>query len=218
MGEPDLGFVVEQHVRHFPEGFFARLGRRFLREYYRAFLTSAAARTTVAESEGRPVGYLVGVTTPAAHRQHVLDRHGPRLVAHAVASMLLRPWLAARFLRTRAGRYARKLLVARRSPQAPSSSGEGSVGVLTHVAVAPSAQSCGVGSKLVGRFERQAAEAGCDRLVLVTAAGDQGAGAFYRHRGWQALGEHRTPDRQLLSTYERAVDPGAGGPDDAVEE
>ena len=40
MNTADLGFVVREHRRHFPDGFFARLGRGFLREYYRAFLLS----------------------------------------------------------------------------------------------------------------------------------------------------------------------------------
>lgn len=210
MSEEDLGFVVDQHRRYFPEGFFARLGRGFLREYYRGFLTSRAARTLVAERDGEPVGYLVGVTGPTAHRKHVVDRHGLRMVLRAAVAMLVRPWLALRFLRTRAGRYARKLLVTRRATGATQAAPTGPVGILTHVAVAQPAQSGGVGTVLVETFEQQAADAGCQHLVLVTAAGERGPGRFYRRRGWRDKGQHRTPDGQLLATYERHLD----GPDD----
>ena len=207
MDAEDLAFVVEQHLHHFPDGFFARLGPRFLREYYRGFLTGPSARTAVAEVDGRRVGYLVGVTDPAAHRDHVVRRHGRGLALRAVAAMLLRPWLAVRFLRTRAGLYARKLLRrrGRDSTSAASSRTVGRTAVLTHVAIEPSAQTQGIGSTLIQDFQRRAAEAGCDRLTLVTASGDDGAGPYYRRRGWSAVSERCTPDGLRLTTYERPV-------------
>jgi ribosomal protein S18 acetylase RimI-like enzyme len=209
MSTADLGFVAHEHRRHFPHGFFARLGGGFLREYYRGFLTSAKSRTVVAELDGTPVGYLVGVTDPAAHRSHVVQRHGRVLVARAVAAMLVRPSLAFRFLRTRAGLYTRKLL--RRRPRVSSggsveaSEDGGATAVLTHVAVTPEAQSIGIGSELIERFDREVAAAGCDRLALVTASGDDGAGPYYRRRGWRPRGDRSTPDGLRLTTYERPV-------------
>ncbi|HWL97938.1 MAG TPA: GNAT family N-acetyltransferase [Nocardioidaceae bacterium] len=210
MSPADLGFVVREHRRHFPHGFFARLGGGFLREYYRAFLTSAKSRTVVAELDGAPVGYLVGVTDPAAHRSHVVHRHGRVLVARAVAAMLVRPSLAFRFLRTRVGLYTRKLL--RRGPRVPSggsveASDDGcATAVLTHVAVTPEAQSIGIGTELIDRFDREVAGVGCDRLALVTASGDDGAGPYYRRRGWTPRGDRSTPDGLRLTTYERPVE------------
>lgn len=210
MGVDDLPFVVSQHMYHFPDGFFARLGSAFLAEYYRAFLTGAAARTMVAEVDGQPTGYLVGVTDPPAHREHVIRRHGRALVVEATLAMLRHPSLAVCFVRTRAALYARKLL--RRQPggapppAAPPASA--ATAVLTHVAIAPSAQSRGIGSELIRRFDEEVAAAGCERLTLVTASGDHGAGPYYRRRGWEALGERRTPDGLRLTTYARAVEAG----------
>jgi GNAT superfamily N-acetyltransferase len=214
MGAEDLPFVVDEHRHHFPDGFFARLGPKFLREYYRAFLTEPGARATIAEVEGEPAGYLVGVTDPAAHRDHVLRRYGRTLVRRALASMLAHPSLAWRFVRTRLGLYARKLLRRRRpAPAGPSGGSSHATAVLTAVAVAPEAQSQGIGSALIDRFEAQVAEAGCDRLALVTAAGDDGAGPYYEHRGWEARGERQTPDGLVLTAYERDV--AASGDQDA---
>lgn len=211
MRASDLDFVVDEHLRHFPDGFFARLGPAFLTEYYRGFLTGQHACTTVAEVAGRPAGYLVGVTDPPAHREHVVRRHGRKLVVRGVAAMARRPSLAWCFLRTRAVLYARKLLYRRRGrPHAEGSivraeQGAGRTAVLTHVAVAPQAQSGGIGSELIRRFDDEVTARGCERITLVTASGDNGAGPYYRRRGWEPHGERRTPDGLWLTTYERPV-------------
>lgn len=202
MCDEDLPFVVEEHLQHFPSGFFARLGAGFLRRYYRAFLTSPVAVTLTAEKSGRPVGYLVGVTSAGEHRAHVLREHGRALVLSGVARLLLRPRLAALFLRTRARRYLRKL----RPGRTVSCRGAARVGVLAHVAVTPNLQDRGIGGQLVDTFEHDAARRGCDRLVLVTAADGSGAGRFYRRRGWRRADKHETPDGQPLETYELDLD------------
>ena len=211
MAAADVPFVVEQHLHHFPDGFFARLGPTFLGEYYRAFLTGTCVSATIAEFDGQRVGYLVGVTDPPAHRDHVVREHGRALVLKALAGMLLRPALGVLFLRTRAGLYARKLLRrGRKSPVAPADAPAAPVrtAVLTHVAITASAQSHGIGSELIRRFDDEVAGRGCERLTLVTASGVDGAGPYYEHRGWTSCGERRTPDGLWLTTYQRPVGEG----------
>ena len=207
MSAHDLPFAVDQHLLHFPDGFFARLGRGFLTEYYRAFLTGPDARTSIAEVHGRPTGYLVGVTDPAAHRRHVIQQHGRALAVKAVLAMLRRPWLAVRFLRTRSRLYTRKLLPRRTAQCEPTGSpgGPSRTAVLTHVAVVPEAQSGGIGSELIQRFDDQVHAAGGEQLTLVTAAGADGAGPYYERRGWHVAGERCTPDGLRLTTYTRPV-------------
>jgi GNAT superfamily N-acetyltransferase len=209
MAASDLPFVVDQHLHHFPDGFFARLGPRFLGEYYRAFLTGSSVSATIAETDGRPVGYLVGVSDPLAHREHVVRRHGRSLVLKAVAEMLLHPSLGLLFLRTRLRLYARKL-VRRGSKPDPMADAAAPVptAVLTHVAITPDAQSNGIGSELIRRFDDEVAATGCEQLTLVTASGVDGAGPYYEHRGWTPCGERRTPDGLWLTTYQRPVGEG----------
>jgi GNAT superfamily N-acetyltransferase len=204
MAAADLPFVVDQHLYHFPDGFFARLGPAFLSEYYRAFLTGPSVSATIAEIEGRPVGYLVGVSDPAWHREHVVRRHGRSLALKAATAMLLHPSLGLLFLHTRVGLYARKLLRRRSQPQpSPAAPPAGRTAVLTHVAIAPGAQSRGIGSELIRRFDEEVAAIGCTRITLVTASGVDGAGPYYEHRGWTACGERCTPDGLWLTTYQR---------------
>lgn len=205
MEPEDLSFVVAEHLSHFPHGFFARLGPRFLTAYTRAYLTGPDARAYTAEIAGQPVGFLVGVTDPAAHRRHVLRGHGRGLLLRALGGLFLRPRLALHFLRTRLVRYGRKLIpnrtAASQAPAAGPSAPFGVTAVLAHVVVAEHARSYGIGSALIRWFVQDAADAGCARVSLVTAAED-GAGPYYERLGWLCQGENRTPDGRRLLTYD----------------
>ncbi|WP_051859918.1 GNAT family N-acetyltransferase [Streptomyces anulatus] len=201
MEPDDLPFVVAEHLGHFPEGFFARLGPRFLAAYNRAYLTSPDARAYTAETGGQPVGFLVGVTDPAAHRRHVLRDHGRGLLLRALGSLCVRPRLAVHFIRTRLARYCRKLIPHRAARQAPAGAPSGVTAVLAHVVVAEHARSRGIGAALIARFVEDAADADCARVTLVTVA-EGGAGPYYEWLGWLRQGETRTPDGRRLLTYD----------------
>jgi GNAT superfamily N-acetyltransferase len=205
MGPEDLPFVVREHLRHFPEGFFARLGQTFLTEYYRPYLSSRHARAHVADARGRPIGFLVGVTHPAAHRDHVLRTHGRTLLIEAARALLARPGLALLFLRTRARRYVGKALGRWRHRGGSPTRRPDRIAVLDRVAVTPPAQSQGVGSALIETFVGDASAAGCSRIQLVTADGADGAAGYYESHGWRCCGEHSTPDGQRLVTYDRSL-------------
>ena len=200
----DVPFAVREHRAHFSEGFFAELGQGFLTSYYRAYVLTNRSLGYIAELDGRPVGYLVGATDPYAHRRAMLRRHGCKLLFQGLGGLAFRPRLATRFLRTRARRYAMKLL-GRPSGGGPGRGAGGGVGTLAHLAVTRRAQGRGVGSALVERFLRDAAASGCHQLLLVTASGPHGAGQFYLKRGWQPLDVHADIGGRLLTTFRFAV-------------
>lgn len=207
MGAADLAFVVEQHSLYFPDGFFARLGRRFLTEYYHSFLTGESAFSSIAEMDGKRVGYLVGTTSPKHHREHVVRRHGVALAWRAALAMLTRPRLTVHFLRTRAKLYGGKIVrrcLAGRAGNA-TQLGSASTAVLSHVAVVPDSQAQGAGTALLTQFEGSARKNGCQRILLVTASGQDGAGRYYRSHGWAAVAEQTTPDGRHLTTYSRQL-------------
>ncbi|GAB2873473.1 GNAT family N-acetyltransferase [Streptomyces mayteni] len=212
MRADDLPFVVREHRHHFPDGFFARLGPAFLRTYTGTYVSGPDGRAYLAELSGAPVGFLVGVTDPAAHRRHVLRGHGVRLALRAVWGLALRPRLALHFLRTRLTRYGRKLLVRRSGPGSGVPPTEGVTAVLAHVAVAAEARSLGIGTALIDRFVADAAYRGCARVSLVTAAGPEGAGRYYERLGWRAQGESRTPDGRVLAAYFLPLRGASSGP------
>lgn len=202
MTQADLPWVVHEHRAQFADGFFARLGPAFLTTYYRAYAFSAAALAYVVEADGRVVGYLVGVTDPALHRRDLLRRHRWSLLRRGLAALSARPRLAAHFLRTRAARYARKLLHRRGDSSPGRAAPPHRVAVLGYVAVKTTHRSRGAGAALVERFLSHAEAAGCDGATLVTLSGTAGAGPYYEHRGWQARGEHTDADGRRLTTYE----------------
>ena len=205
MGLQDLTFVTGLHQASFREGFFVRLGARFLRRYYRTFLDGPLSTALICENDGVVCGYLVGVIDPPEHRRLLMQHHGLSLAVNAFATLIWRPGLAVHFLRTRARRYLRALA---RQPRATAASASESrrIAVLTYVAVDPSARGRGIGNALVGRFLDEAAAAGRSEACLVTRAGPQGAGAFYAARGWVRVGHSRRADGQPLEHYRFLLD------------
>ncbi|MEU9608381.1 GNAT family N-acetyltransferase [Streptomyces sp. NPDC048057] len=230
MAADDLPYVVAEHLTHFPDGFFARLGPAFLTAYCGTYLNNPYARGYLAQTDQGPAGYLLGALDPPGHRAHVLRSHRLSLAARGALSLAVRPRVAGHFLRTRAGRYARTLAPGRRtepapappatpSPPAPPAPDEepDTTAVLAYVAVAAPARSLGLGAALIHRFVADAAEAGCARVSLVTLTGQGGAGPYYERHGWLARGRSTTPDGRSFTTYELPLTAGPKALPDPAE-
>lgn len=189
----DVERMATLHADRLPQGFFVRLGPRYLRAYHRTFIGNDLAVALVAEEDRSLVGFVVGPVDAAAHRQFVIRRHGWRLALAGAGALLFRPALALEFGRTRLGRYARGLVRALRrtpslGPTSPGGLAPERTAVLSHVAVDASSASRGVGRALVGGYVEAVRRRGARRVELVTLAGDEGAGGFYRRLGWQESG------------------------------
>lgn len=201
-------YAAALHARSLPHGFFARLGRPFLRAYYDSFVASPYAVALSAFAGGRLSGVLVGTLDTGAHYSWVLRRRGLRLALLGAGGLALRPRLATTFLRTRAGRYLRRAwdtprdlaLSSSRGRRGGPARGEG-VAVLTHVAVDVAARGTGAGTRLVGAFVEAARAAGADRAALVTLAGEDGAGPFYEGLGWTHTGDRQDRDGRTVSAF-----------------
>ena len=180
----DVPTAVRLHRTNLPTGFFVELGDRFLRRYYRTFLTSPAAVALVAEVEGTMVGFLVGSTDEVAHHRHTIDLSRWGLARVGATALLARPELTAHFMRTRARRYLRGI----RRRTAPTTAAEGEpvrTGVLSHIAVDEPGRGAGVGTALVEGFVRIAAVHGVEQLRLYTGPGNDTARNFYKRLGWR---------------------------------
>lgn len=121
MWTSDLRSIAALHAATLPNGFFARLGSRFLRVYYSTFIHSPHAVALTATMDGRPVGMVVGPARTAHHYRWVARRRGSRLALIGIGALAYRPRLLSIFLRTRARRYAgaaRKATTAGSAPQA----------------------------------------------------------------------------------------------------
>jgi GNAT superfamily N-acetyltransferase len=207
----DLCAAARLHATLLPHGFFPRLGQRYLRSYYRTFVTSPHGIALVACLAEQPVGVLVGTAHNAAHYRWVIQHHGLPLAWLGLMVLVVRPTLAAWFIRTRLRRYARRLLrLPLRPPPTGRDTGAGDPGtadtaVLTHVMVTGDAQGQGVGAALVDGFTLAARTAGASRAMLVTLAGEAGAGTFYKRLGWEHLEDRRGRDGWQQSLFARPL-------------
>ena len=203
-----VSFAAALHERELAEGLFPRLGRGFLRVYYRSFIASPHAAALVARCDGRPVGVLVGTVRNRAHYGWVVRRRGLRLAVAATLALATRPRLALHFARTRTARYWQAVMRHSRS-----GAGRGGtepsrdVAVLTHLSVSREARGLGVGRTLLGAFVGKASREGAREAHLVTAAGQDGAGGFYAASGWRHDGDRVNHEGDPISAYSLRIGP-----------
>jgi ribosomal protein S18 acetylase RimI-like enzyme len=178
MTRRDLELAARWHSEEFPDGFYPRLGSRFLAAYYRTFLTSPYAVALVTVAGGRITGYVAGTFDERRHGRWVLLRYCVLLVAVGTLCLLLRPWLWRDFVRCRAIRYLRRLVRAvleAITPQRTVAAGE-----LAYIVTAQEARGQGVGACLLNEFRDRASRAGTRELRLVTAADAPRLSSFYQ--------------------------------------
>ena len=197
MRSTDLASVVAEHQESLPDGLYARLGDRFLHTYHSAYLASPGTTGFVAELGTRPVGFVTGIVSTAAHRL-AMKEAWPRLAAAAALALLQRPaTLRPALLGPTAVsclRHSARLL----QPDPPCASTATATatatatGILTYLAVTTTARGRGVGDALLQAFLHQAQLRGCTKVTLATQAGAEGAAPFYAHRGWTPESVHRT--------------------------
>jgi len=191
----ETALSADWHVRHLRHGFFPQLGRDFVRRWHRTFVDTPAGRAEVAERDGAVVAVLLGAVDQAAYVTQVIAGHRWPLVRRAALALLLRPRTAGRFVTTRAGRYARRLLrrgaadgPAAPRPQGPQGGSRPVVAVVHVLITDPTARGSGAARALVERFSVQARTAGAESVEIVTVDGEGGAAGFYRRLGWTDLG------------------------------
>ncbi|MPZ71920.1 MAG: GNAT family N-acetyltransferase [Nitriliruptorales bacterium] len=211
MSTDDVAFAAALHKTTLPHGFFGRLGHGFLTRYYQSFVESPHAVAFVAQSAAGPQGILVGTVRNGAHYAWVLRGHGLALAVRGTAALLGHPRQMVFFVRTRLAWYLGGLFrfgwraAARRWHGMPAVDCAPPPAVLTHVAVTPFARGGGIGAGLVDRFLESARLAGCREAVLVTFAGPEGAGRFYRRLGWSRRDTHHNHDGRLVECYDRRL-------------
>ena len=189
----DVSRVAALHAEYLPSGFFAGLGRRYLRAYYRTFIDSPHAVAFTATVGGDPVGMLVGTTHTREHYQWVARQRAVRLALVGMTAMLTRPRQLLLFVRTRAARYARALRRATDPSETASAAAQPDVAVLTHIAVDAGVRFLGIGRTLVSVFLDELRAREVHEVRLITSA-DEGAAAFYERLRWDRIMERTAAD------------------------
>jgi GNAT superfamily N-acetyltransferase len=190
----DLPATSRLHVHELTVGLFPRLGHRFVARWHRTYQQSPHAVALSAVRiypHGREhvVGFLIGATDRDAFLQELATRHRNALLSHGALSLLLRPRVLGRFLRTRLRPYLRRLRSAAHGPDAvgagPATQRDRpGTADLAAIMIAPSLRRTGVGTALVHEFLRRCADAGAGTAELLTMSRPSGASGFYSRIGW----------------------------------
>lgn len=200
----DLDYVVDEHRRSLPAGVYAQLGPRFLRVYHATNITSSGAVAFIGGIDGCPFGFLTGVVGPAEHRL-AMRAALPHLTLSAAIGLAHQPKLGRSMVSKRSLQRLGSLVGRSRSrPSVSSGTSVPAGGVLTYLAVNPSARGLGVGAALMQSFLEVACARGCDYVTLTTKPGTSGAEAFYLRHGWSTTAQHHTPVGQPLSIMRRS--------------
>lgn len=206
-GVHDPAFAAKLHLEALPDSFFATLGQRFLRSYYRMYLLSPYAVFLVARQGPAPVGILAATTDDLSHYRWATRSYGWRLALAVVRALAVRPRVLVRFLRTRFGRYVRAVLRLRRTTATPETARpileeNGRTGSLSHLAVVPEARDAGIGRTLVSAYQHLAAAVGAERLNTTTRGNAAGASGFYQRLGWRSAGAVTDLDGRAFERFQ----------------
>ena len=202
----DVKAAARLHAAQLPHGFFPKLGPRFLREYYRSFISSPFASAFVAGPSGQVQGLLVGVLQPREHKRWLLRRRAWRLALVGLVSLLARPSMWSLFLRDRLPRYVDAVRGWRSAGPLENKDGGSSspaTAILAHIVIRAEARGRGVGAALTERFVAQAREAGVEVVRATTMDGPAGASGFYERNGWQRHVEATDWDNERIVVFLR---------------
>lgn len=211
MTSDDVVWTAQRQSQLLAHGLFPRLGPAFVRRWHLSHVRSPYGVALLAERAGAPLGYLLGTVDQSRHVSWTLEHEKWPLAVRGALGMIARPRLLALFVRTRAPRYARRLLRVPQRPSAqrsdrptapaPAERNDDAVGVVMALAVDATSRGSGAGRALVAQFLTDSAEAGTERCELVTVAGPGGASDFYAALGWEVVGEHRNSDGVLVRRF-----------------
>lgn len=187
----DVEEAARLHRASFPGFFLSSLGERFLREFYRGFLSDETAVTAVArDTSGRLQGVAVGTTEPSGFFSRLLRR---RFLGFALASALAvvrRPSALARLVRGVAYRGG----------------GVGEGALLSSICVAPGDQGAGTGARLMIAWTAEAVRLGATAAHLTTDAVDNDlVRGFYARQGWRETEEFVSAEGRPMIVYSTAL-------------
>ena len=196
--ERDLAFLVDMHLRQFPNGFYAQLGPAFKTRYFRQYFRSPGAIGLVAEQRDGSglVGYLIGTVDDGAHDRFMHRSASLALTAAGSSALAARPSLWSSFIRQRARWYARRFvsgMVRSRRPSAEPHQGE-----LLYICTGQGNRRRGIGAALLRSYVEEAQRAHAEGLHLVSERDNTAAHEFYAHRGWRVISESVTRDGRPL--------------------
>lgn len=182
--------VVDIHMQAFPDFFLSFLGRRFLRELYKAFAGDqlCVALEAVEHSGGKTLGFAVGTLKPSSFFGKLAKRRWWAFGISSLAAVAKNPRIATRIFGALAYRGG--------EPK------NGDRALLSSIAVIPERQKTGLGSILLREWVETVRNKGCVGCYLTTdAVGNDSVNVFYANNGWRIESEYTTPEGRKMFRY-----------------
>jgi ribosomal protein S18 acetylase RimI-like enzyme len=190
LAHTDVHSAAALHARAFDRHFLSSVGERFLREFYRGFVTDPDAVTRVTRDDaGRIVGVVVGTVAPDRSFRRLLRTRGLQLALAGVGAVVRRPSKAVRLIRGMAYRGS-----------TPVSAATGAL--LSSICVDPRTEHAGHGRTLIEDWWSDVQERGVVNAYLTTDADDnERVIRFYENAGWILLGDYVTREGRRMNCY-----------------
>lgn len=185
-----LGSVVDLHLRSFPGFFLSFLGKKFLSEFYRSYVSSESSIGLIAvdESTNIVLGAVVGPLEPEGYFRRLVLRRWWAFALASLPAVVKRPAIVFRLFR--AVHY-----------RGDSPLGQ-SLALLSSIAVAPEAQGLGIGQELVKAWLQEVRCRGGQGAFLTTdAEANEAVNCFYQRLGWKLDCTFVTTQRRRMNRY-----------------
>lgn len=190
----DIVDIVNLHIEAFPGFFLTSLGRNFLGELYRGFLSHPSGICLVVRQSGILAGFVAGTSQPDIFFRNLRRRRGAFFLAKAIPAVLVNPVPVVR-----------KLIYAMRyRGEAPIAASSGAL--LSSVGVRESVKGTGISGELIRAFEAEAMRRGAPSVYLTTdACGNERVTAFYRKHGYAVLDRFKQSGTREMFRYEKIL-------------
>ena len=180
--------VTAVHMSSFEGFFLSFLGPRFLRLYYESIVGYSGATGYVYVQDGHVMGFVCGTVSPSRFYRYLLRTRWWRFALAALGATLKRPAIIPRL--------ARAFLVPGQTSRRTDAA------TLTSIAVDPTAQSKGIGAKLVRAFLEDMRARGVKYVDLTTDRHDNDkVNAFYQQQGFRCERTFATPEGREMNEY-----------------
>lgn len=187
--EDDIEDIVAIHRQAFGDSFLTRLGKGFLRRYYRLVLRCGEGIVLVCRSSEGLAGFACGFVDPDSFYER-MNRKCLFFAGPIICALVRQPRLIAKVAQS----FRRIRRVKGGSTRSECE--------LSSIAVSPQAVGRGVGKSLIHAFLGNAGAMGVNYVYLTTEAHDnEAANEFYRKLGFRLRRRFERQKGRLMNEY-----------------
>jgi len=186
-----LDKIAQCHIKAFPGEFMTLIGKRFIKAFYRFYITDRDGIVFVAvRSSGEIVGLVAG-GKPELRRQFSVKRvplYSPAIIFSAIKNEYARKRLWQHFC-TAAKKVLTKLKLATDNivTEEPAPDPLGTWSSLLSICAEPQWRSRGIGKALMEAFRSESEARGYKTMRLSVHLDNDAAIALYKKCGWQVI-------------------------------